>query len=166
MKSFGSLSFPSCLLCHPAWTLAGRGGKTSLLQGWKQVLLAPQLTPEFLLFTGAVRIHPTEEEQEKSVLALPRVNKRKSQSQNVTGLQRQAPSKDSPTFTRISGISVIPDIFTYIITRASHINIIYVFFLWLQQRIQKKLKLKKNLMKTYNLFELQIEKKKHPKMIQ
>lgn len=28
-----------------ARALAGAGGKTSLLQGWKQVLLAPQLTP-------------------------------------------------------------------------------------------------------------------------
>lgn len=132
-------SLPGHWLSH--WALAGKGGKTSLLQGWKQVLLAPQLTPEFLLFIGAVRItygiHPTEKEQEKSVLALPRVNKRKSQSQNVTGLQWQALSKESPTFTRVSGISVIPDIFTYIITRASHINRVYVFFYSCSKEFEK-----------------------------
>lgn len=68
--------------CHPClcshsldsrsavWVLAGGGGKTSLLQGWKQVLLVPQLTTEFLPFVGAVRItlsiHPTGQEQENS----------------------------------------------------------------------------------------------------
>lgn len=143
MKSFGFLSFPSLpghWLSH--WVLAGGGGKTSLLQGWKQVLLASQLTPEFLPFIGAVRItpgiHPTEQEQENSVLELPRVSKRKTQSQNVTGLQWQALSKDSPTFSRVPGISRIPDIFTYIITRASHSNVIYVSFYGCSKEFEKK----------------------------
>lgn len=131
-----------------------------MLLGWKQVLLAPQLTPEFLLFIEAVRITPginPEQEQEKSVLALPRVNKRKSQSQNVTGQQWQASSKDSPTFSRVSGISIIPDILTYIITRPSHINIIYGFFYGCSKEL-KKSETEKNPMKTSTLFELQIEK--------
>lgn len=85
--------------CHPslrshspdsrsgAGALARGGGKTSLLQGWKQVLLAPQLTTEFLPFVGAVRIspsiHPTAQEQENSVLVLLRANKKKYQPRNV-----------------------------------------------------------------------------------
>lgn len=57
IKTFRCLCFSSCLLCShsqdstaaAAQAVAGRRGKTSLLQGWKQVLLAPQLTTEFCL---------------------------------------------------------------------------------------------------------------------
>ena len=102
-RRFDPFAFPPAPLpaygCHPclrspsldspaaARALAGGGGKTSLLLGWKQVLLAPQLTTQFLPFVGAVRItpsiHPTGQEQENSVLVLLRANKKKYQPRNI-----------------------------------------------------------------------------------